>query len=426
MSESMRERGNIEGTNHPLELATEQPLMCLPVDPTSVCADDVSQRRGTFSKACVGFIETAKFRMALERAARSALRMETPNPRHSQHQTHGLLVHISHNELAEDSSQAFDTHSFSRESLEELSARHNGLIPWMPWIREDLGKQKLISVQVFSSAELECVLPSRFTMESYGIDVIVPTTRSGDWDDDACHMASPCFTDDVRSLIECPNLIALNHLADDEACRSVLRRVAYSTLNLITPEARKSHALVVLLDHDPSAKFNFNLVDAQFQLHSKAIALLRASCMSAYDISLVDYYQCLEPPGKDGRVWYNVVLLEQHRGRFRHVHYLAFAGFQMWKKTDGKSWKDELFDYFNEGDSSPRKEWGQNFGGAVAAVKNNSTALLSARKQTSHATSLAVVAPLTAKICQQHSIPSQTVVELEFSYTLPSNVQAEM
>ncbi|KAK4700862.1 hypothetical protein P7C70_g5380, partial [Phenoliferia sp. Uapishka_3] len=347
------------------------------------------------------FTHSVKYRVALLHADRSVLRMGSPNIGDHQNNTHGLLVHLSYNESEKDASKAFEIQSISRESFEELTKGLDDVRsrssqtpeddpnPLHSWIQQDAaGMEMLICVSIFREAYYHLVIPSCFHLPLNGAGTDVPFTHSGNWEEEACHMASPCFDNDTLSCLDqCPKYLALEHLAGEEACRSVVLKTAYFAHNSVNPESNKSHSLVLLVDYDPSAKFKFNLIDAQFQPNLEAVAHLEASCLMAYTCSLDDCLDCMSPPDKEGRVRYNVFLVEQHRGRFRHAKVLGCGGYPVWKQEVGKPWKEELFELFNGKDMLPRKEvpesfyvslvqksWSQGFESAVAVVESDFTA----------------------------------------------------
>ncbi|KAK4699006.1 hypothetical protein P7C70_g7261, partial [Phenoliferia sp. Uapishka_3] len=288
---------------------------------TELCVNVKDLKCGKFNQDAYLITSSPKYKMAVANFAQSALRMASLNPHHYENRTHGILVELEYDKSAKDPLQAFEATSFSRRTYAEIHKHLEDLCNAHPG---RAAKQQLVSESD--------TLKSWMTKESAGEERFLG-----------------------RLPAVCPDLDALDLLVKDSNFLSALPRVATSALNFAKSEENKSHALVLLLVRAPNSKFGFNLVDVQVQPHSIAFAHTTASCMSTYHFNSREYLECMDPSDQDQNVQFNIVLVEEHRGRFRHARVLR-CGARPGMGWSAKLWREEVFELMNRGDIKSRKE----------------------------------------------------------------------
>ncbi|KAK4701472.1 hypothetical protein P7C70_g4762, partial [Phenoliferia sp. Uapishka_3] len=278
-----------------------------------------------FDKFCQSvevYYQSPKLAKAMVHAARSALRMASPNPKDHLNNTHGMLLEFEYD--ASQSSrpqQAFEPKSFTVESNAEISER----------IKESGGSENLLldgrrgedSPQVMEKkAVIDTFQIYRFKERWYSFRAqlsVTPQTL-------ACHLGSwipklHFFVGQEDMKIECDSILAMKRLGNDYI-GITLATFAYLALESIRPGSSETHALVLLLRPNPASEFHFTLVDAQVQPHSTALAHFKASTDPWSSISAEQYFEKLDY-GVDENIQPvfkpHIVLLEEQPGRPRHA-----------------------------------------------------------------------------------------------------------
>ncbi|KAL8292526.1 hypothetical protein RQP46_001138 [Phenoliferia psychrophenolica] len=355
----------------------------------SACQAIIESPGGKKFKANVlVFTNSDLFREAASHAARTALRMASPNPADHMHRTSSLSFDIAYNEdLEDDPHRAFEILSIRRGPLDDMralsewcmaqgltggmAAPDTAAVPWAPDSPEliaALGQEyqlfrtmqiyrfKSINIFAYSSVFINLAEASKIGV-------------SAAWELESAHFASDCYD---RQLIpatrdnppppfvrHCRRRQALQALADNTKSKSTATAILFSgleALHLVDPEsphrdAYKTHALVLVLRPCSTAEFGFLLVDAELQPHSEAIKHLQSNTGTTYTNSYFDRLELAQPAS--ATFSFNVVLVEEGVDRFRHAYscsihlpvdpYLKIAR----GHPTPSGWKTLLLDVFN-------------------------------------------------------------------------------